>query len=42
MDIQLNARGVTVNGVPMPVAPSREAIADQLKYMLFGTVPQSK
>lgn len=39
MDIQLTANSVKVNGVKMNPAPSHEAIADQLKYMLFGTVP---
>lgn len=37
MDIKLTSRGVEVNGHLMAKTPSKKAIADQLKYMLFGT-----
>lgn len=42
MKIDLTANGVRVNNTIMTPAPTRDAIAEQLKYMLFGTVPQSK
>jgi hypothetical protein len=39
MNIQLTATQTLVNGQAMANEPTKKAIGDQLKYMLFGTVP---
>lgn len=42
MKIDITANGVRVNGERMSNPPSKDAIADQLKWMLFGINPEEK
>lgn len=39
MTIKLTATDVIVNGEKMQNAPTKKAIGDQLKYVLFGIAP---